>query len=293
MWRDLRYLVTKFAYYLKDGVVAINGQPFHIPRELLPVFSLRRANTYEPDHVAFLRRWLNPGDVVVDVGANIGLLTVEAARRVAPSGRVYAFEPNPYVFSSLVNMVRLNGAQKAVINLQVALGDRKGLVEFAVSRDPSPAMARSGFSGQPGDAKVWVLVDRMDAQLGELERCSFVKIDVEGAEVAVLNGARELFARHSPIVSVEVHGLYFKNPREVAGPVFAFFADREYQAWNLAKRTPESLDEFLANTGEPGMDPVSGQPFSALGYGHLIFAKGADQDRVSRALAELDSGGDG
>ena len=83
------------------------------------------AGMYDPFETRRLRRFLRPGMVVADVGANIGYYTWLAASAIGPTGRVLAFEPGPYAFDRLQRVVRENGV-RAVECVNVALSDRAG-----------------------------------------------------------------------------------------------------------------------------------------------------------------------
>jgi FkbM family methyltransferase len=154
---------------------------------------------YEPATTDAVMHLLRPGDVFVDVGANVGYFTVLAALRVGAAGRVIAFEPNPAVRDQLVRHLALNGLEQRVTVADVALADRdEDGVPFFVScwrendgissLTPSPdTIARGGLRA---DATIAVSVRRFDtwrASVG-LDRIDLMKIDVEGAEAQLLSG---------------------------------------------------------------------------------------------------------
>jgi len=143
------------------------------------------------DHQAealFFRRYLRPGDVVLDVGANVGLTTLVASRAVGDSGKVYAFEPHPAVFAYLEDNLALNGAGNVVAE-NVALGDRDGTVCISDMRsDDHNFIERSGAGLEVPERRL----DRLDT--GE-SRVALLKIDVEGYERFVLEGAAQTLER--------------------------------------------------------------------------------------------------
>lgn len=152
--------------------------------------------TYEPEVWRELLDSVRTGDVVADVGANIGLYAVALARRVGPTGRVIAYEPDAANAALLRRNLALNGAGGVVDVREVAVGSERGELPFLSDRQ------QSRFDPS-GAARVRVVT--LD---DELERLALLKIDVEGFECAVLEGARSLLAderRRPRRIFVEAH----------------------------------------------------------------------------------------
>jgi FkbM family methyltransferase len=147
------------------------------------------------------------GDVVYDIGANVGFITLLAASRVGPSGHVYAFEPHP----SNVIALRRNIARNRFENVTVvpaAVTGRSGPVALAVASEPfwnrlSRLPPRTG--DRPAITVAGSCVDDLVAA-GDVALPDVVKIDVEGAEVEVLRGMATTIASSLPTIICELHG---------------------------------------------------------------------------------------
>ncbi|MGA8763825.1 MAG: FkbM family methyltransferase [Candidatus Sulfotelmatobacter sp.] len=163
--------------------------------------------THEPHLQKIIRECVAAGDTVYDIGANIGYVSLLLAKRVGASGRVVAFEPVPQNIASL----RRNIAVNRINNVQ--------LLEFAASDKPGEAVIRIAENLATASL-VWhrndpcatelgiqtVAIDQL-VDAGELGRPTFVKIDVEGAESAVLNGMRRTISAARPVVFIECSDL--------------------------------------------------------------------------------------
>jgi FkbM family methyltransferase len=149
----------------------------------------------EPGLVARFRSLIEPGMVVVDVGANIGIFTLYAARSLQAKGRIYSFEPTPRTFRILKDNVQVNGfLELGVIELhQTAVSDRAGTSRFVTfaANSGHNTLFEEGVSGDPID----VATVTLDQALAAEPRIDVVKIDAEGAEPLILRGMREVIAR--------------------------------------------------------------------------------------------------
>jgi len=144
----------------------------------------------------FLKRYLKPGDVYVDVGANIGYLAIVASRKVTASGRAIAFEANPRVFRFLEHNVALNKLTN-VTAYHLAAGAEEGSVDvLECPGDDSQSCVAHGDGATP------VPMVRLDAMLKHEQKISLLKIDVEGYEKFVIEGARGVLNR--------VEAIYFE-----------------------------------------------------------------------------------
>jgi FkbM family methyltransferase len=133
------------------------------------------------DHMV---RALGPGMTVVDAGAYLGFFTLLAADRVGSRGHVHAFEPHPDSFRALRDNVRANGFDDRVTLVPMALHDGPAIRRFSLEDNP----ARSGLGGGEEDGQsAAVPCTTLDRYLGG-RIPDLVKVDVEGAEVAVLDG---------------------------------------------------------------------------------------------------------
>lgn len=147
---------------------------------------------------------LGPGKAFYDVGANIGFFSLLAARAVGESGHVIAFEPVPENADSIRRNADLN-ALDTIIVVDVAVSSGSGEAELVLAEHPGGATLKS--AGMPPDATRTVTVKT--ATLDSLVRRKdfpppdVVKIDVEGAEVAVLQGMRGVVEDHKPSVVCE------------------------------------------------------------------------------------------
>jgi len=163
---------------------------------------------FEAREREFLNRFLRPGDVFVDVGANIGLFTLIAAKRVGAEGKVLAFEPTAKSFGRLVDNVQLNEFSN-VECLNLALSDSQGYLQLSAGGNGYDAWNSLGkvALGQPANSERvevidWDHVARTRHLSGD--SVTMMKIDVEGWEARVLEGGREFFTGpHAPVLQVE------------------------------------------------------------------------------------------
>jgi FkbM family methyltransferase len=161
---------------------------------------------YSESEVALMRRFLRDGDNVVDVGANIGDLTVPLAGMVGDSGRVYAIESHLETFNVLCANLALNGIRNTKpINAFVA--DSEDV-------DTGSAWGKFAFVSQKWGAS-FLALDQLD-----LPSCRLIKVDVDGKELEVLRSGEMLIERYRPV-------LYLENDvREASGPLISYLTDK-------------------------------------------------------------------
>ena len=179
---------------------------------------------------------IRAGDVVLDVGANIGTHAVPFAKAAGAPGRVIAFEPQRTAFQLLCGNLALNCLTNVQCR-QEAVGDRSGAVKVPVfPPEESRNFAAVALGGDvAGEAVPLVTIDSL-----ALEACRLIKIDVEGMEPAVIRGARSTIEAHRPLLFVE------NNTIDGAAPTIAAILDLGYEAWwHLALYYNE--DNFFGN----------------------------------------------
>jgi FkbM family methyltransferase len=178
--------------YLGEFRVAVD-MTYPVEREML-------VSWYEPDAVAVIDSLVQEGDVCLDLGANVGALTMAIARRVGQSGKVYAFEPGPVTYPRLVHNLEMNPSiRQRVVPLQLGVADRAGVLYWQEEEDNRGNASLLGMTGTRVDV---VSVDEHFDRTA-LARLDFVKIDVEGMEHEVLVGGRRTLERHRPVIYLE------------------------------------------------------------------------------------------
>ncbi|HZN15291.1 MAG TPA: FkbM family methyltransferase [Acidimicrobiales bacterium] len=185
-----------------------------------------------------MRRVITPTSDCVDVGCHTGLILREIVQ-LAPQGTHWAFEPLPDCAAGL------RAEFPSVAIHEMALGDTDGTAEF---RYVPAAPENSSFMRRPYDPPVvddyvplTVKVGRLDDVLGPDARIDFLKVDVEGGELAVFRGAHDTLRRSHPVVAFEM-GWDPENVHEVLAA--AGLRISLLDAW-LDGRPPLSRDEFL------------------------------------------------
>jgi FkbM family methyltransferase len=165
---------------------------FAVDRYISP--SLARAGVFEPFETELLLNEVRPGDTVLDVGAHIGYYTLLFARRVGPTGRVFAFEPDPANFALLRQNVALNGYHNVVL-CPLAVSDRPGPARLFHSPDNAgDHRLHDPTGGRPAVEVQAVRLDRyFERYAGTID---VIKMDIQGSEGAALEGMRALVRRH-------------------------------------------------------------------------------------------------
>jgi FkbM family methyltransferase len=163
--------------------------------------SLRLSVTreFEPSETRFFREQLRPGQVVIDVGANIGYFTLLFARQVGPTGHVYAIEPEPRNFALLQQNIALNGFRNVTALQRAAWHEPSTLTLYLNEENRGDHRA---YRSEESRAGVTIEAGPLDQLLGDLPRpVDLVKIDIQGSEYNAIRGMAGILAR-SPRVQV-------------------------------------------------------------------------------------------
>lgn len=182
--------------------------PIYVSTESGLRYLTRRSDHLDPVLLDVVKRHVQPGMAVWDVGANVGLFAFAAAARAGPTGSVLAFEPDIWLCGLLRRSTRRRGLRAPVEVLSAAASSGNGLVTFNIAVRSRSTNFIEGFgTTQTGGSRESLLVPTvaLDTVLEHRAAPDFVKIDVEGAEVLVLLGASKVLASR-PIVFCEVAG---------------------------------------------------------------------------------------
>ncbi len=189
----LKRLASPFA-------VRIHGGPLAGAKWIAATGRRFTRGTYEQDTANVIKDLVAPGQVVYDIGAHAGYFTVLFSVCVGPTGRVIAFEPRPVNLHYLNRHLALNRCQNVEV-MACAVADREGESRFDLGTGTG-----TGHLSDTGPLSVkTVTLDRL-VGLGCIPAPDFVKIDAEGAEHRILEGARDVITNCRPAIIVEVHG---------------------------------------------------------------------------------------
>ncbi|HUX33650.1 MAG TPA: FkbM family methyltransferase [Gemmatimonadaceae bacterium] len=177
------------------GVVTGGGPRSVLPHgEVVRIAPEFRYLTWNPIEYEAFRAVLRPGDVALDVGANVGAYAILFGLWVGDAGRVLAFEPAPDAMAGLCRHIDLNRLQHRVHAVQAAVTDTVGDAGFVSEGSQGTNHLRRG-AGDSTTTVITVPTTTIDAVCAEQRvRPRLIKIDVEGAELAVLRGARQTIA---------------------------------------------------------------------------------------------------
>jgi len=250
--------------------------------------------SFEDGETRFVQKFLRPGMTVVDVGAHHGLYTLLASKGVGRRGKVIAFEPSMRERRRLLSHLRVNACWNVVVE-GCALGDEVGEADLFVVRgwqdwcnSLRPPVVEEGTEA------IRVRVETLDDVLWRLQvnAVDFIKLDAEGAELGVLQGARELLRGASrPVILAEVQDLRTQPWGYRARDIVEFLL-REKYCWfavtadgNL-RSTATDMDSYDANLvavacGMPGrgagvdcgesiIADQRGGPLAAFRPGHFL-----------------------
>lgn len=195
---------------------------------------------------------IRPGERIVDVGANIGMISLHAAKRVGPTGTVEAFEPNPVCADRIARAVDRNGIHQirlhrmglsdapATLTLRVLQG-HAGMGTLASVADETFGAVTSSYD---------VPVATADSVLGGQDRpVSFVKIDVEGFETRVLKGMQGVLSRWNPIVTTEVIPAWLERAGSSVAELTALMHSLGYRGYGVS--TKRGLVRHRLHLAEP------------------------------------------
>jgi FkbM family methyltransferase len=187
---------------------------------------------WEQETVPVVVEELRRAELFLDIGANSGIYTVLGGL-LNPRLRTVAFEPVQQTFAALRNNVRNNGLVSRVTALNLALGETLGEVPFHVAEDSTmSSMATEGYQGQRGQV-ISVECRTLDSVVDELGlKPDFMKIDVEGFEHAVLEGAHRTLQRFRPRIVLEA------NPGDDVERTWAILSEHGYRFENLTSQGP-------------------------------------------------------
>lgn len=228
---------------------------------LVPEVALRGAWA-EFETVRWLRKVVKPGMTVFDVGANVGQMTLEMAALVGPGGRVIAIEPGPGNLDVLRRHVEGNGFHDRVTIVEAACSSVSGEeVEFRIygEKDTEVGSGHQITSLRTSDdflpsrtiAVKTVTIDDLCAERRQFPQV--VKIDVEGAEWLVLQGAVETLKQRSPQVLLGFHPFAFDDPTATAGDILNLMTSSNYTMDGELPPNDWQLQEYAFSPGQSSL----------------------------------------
>lgn len=187
---------------------------------------------YEMGTLHIMKNTINQGDIVVDVGSSLGLMSTLASTLVGKSGKVLSFEPDKDRYINLTNSLKLNQCSN-VQTFNFGLGSSKANAKLYKDRNsPSMLMVDEHFPHE--EVQVDVLDEILKTQ--NIDIVNFIKIDVEGYEMNVLNGAKKLLSSETaPIVCIE-YTLEREEKTKNSNTIFSFLKEiNNYSFFQLTK----------------------------------------------------------
>jgi FkbM family methyltransferase len=197
-------------------------------------WTILSTGTYEDETNKLIKISLNPGDVAMDVGGNIGLQSIRMSKSVGEHGKVFAFEPLTHLQEKLSRNIKLNKADNVKL-LPYALSNKESEADFQISKGNWNQGTFNISSNQPGTEVQHVIIKVADElpDIKALNRLDLVKIDVEGFEYQVLLGLKQTISKHKPRIIFEYDKNYWEANTQNFSECFDFLSALGYTLYQI------------------------------------------------------------
>ncbi len=189
-----------------------NSELFYVDEiyDLIKSFFIKKGKKWEEEIERLIRAFAKPGTTLIDIGGHIGTHTITLSKIAGEAGQVHVFEPQVKLFTELVINLYLNDCRN-VTCYRNALGKEEKLVNIAQVRANNEGTGC--IVNEPtGLFEEKVKMTRLDAL--NLQNVSLIKMDVEGYEMDVLNGALQVIKRDKPVMIIEIYAGYLNERRQ-------------------------------------------------------------------------------
>jgi len=245
---DRYYIIRKGAKFLKSKLksdfIEIDGHKMFL--DSFDSLRLSINGVYEKESTEIVKRIIEKGDIVVDVGANIGYYTLLFAKLVGPNGKVYAFEPEPKNFNILKKNIKINGYNNVKL-VQKAVSSITGKTKLYIASDNM-----GSHSMIKNDQKEIISIDsiRLDDYFHEYkEKIKFIKLDIEGNEMEAIKGMISILKKNSEIkIMTEFNPFMLQKSGIEPKKYLEFLKEFDFKIYFPDKKTskiiPVNIDEF-------------------------------------------------
>jgi FkbM family methyltransferase len=226
---------------VEDGSLVVRipnlGGAYEIDFRSHILLRVLRKKTYEPELVELAARYLDPERDVLDIGANVGLLTVFFARSIQPPHKVLSVEPTPLAQSYLRRNIERNAVAEKVVVFDGLVTEKPGSYELHVipGKEEYSSLGNIVHKSTTGEQSrtIQVAGETVDHLVGRFGvRPGFVKIDTEGAELFVLRGAIQTLRRERPVLLMELSDRLLASLGCSSEQVFALLRENGYRVVN-------------------------------------------------------------
>lgn len=214
----------------RELLVAVDGHKIYVnPGDSGIDTAILRGGDYASHEKRFVEGLVTEGDVVLDIGANIGDYSLGFARACGPRGRVYAFEPLPAAFAKLQRNVAINNYRN-VVAIQAAVTDCVGRIKLHEDSEASGNTSLFADCVPSLGREYEVSATTVDAVVADyaLQNVKLIKIDAQGAEAHILRGARVTLQRCAPMVALEFWPLGLRSAGSDPVALLAFIREQCY-----------------------------------------------------------------
>ncbi len=258
--RVLRLLFNPSRVSVKGTVTYGDGLRILVDTSSFVEWEIFFRGQYEKKVTDLFQKFIRKGDVVIDVGANIGSHTLIMAKLVGESGKVIAFEPHPDIARRLTDNIKLNRFTNVSVS-RFALSEKPGKASLFSYSDGMLDKGTSSLYGITNlEEKYSVDVSTLDvvAENERLSRLDFVKVDTRGSDFPVIKGARESIGKFHPYVVFEYNQDNWRH------------SDSRWEdAWNFFEKHGYSLHLIT----EKGPQRISGEPVLRTSHNILAIPK--------------------
>ena len=215
--------------------------------------NIKDFSVWEPESTSVIKNLVKPGDVVLDIGANIGYYTVIMSKIVGKTGKVLAFEPTKHFFDVLQSTVEINN----LTNVQLydfGISDNNSESEISIGEHSATIhwLKDSERNGGIPISVEQIILKRLDDIISSMniDKLDFIKIDVDGHEPAFLDGAWETLNKYKPTILMEIDHQHYRKAGYLAWDFYNNLREKGYHIYS-EKDMSEYLteDSFLFECG--------------------------------------------
>jgi len=229
----LKLLYPRDGHITYSTVVTYDQGFIHINTGNMHEYEILFYNIYEPAITALIKRIVRRGDVCLDIGANIGTLTLIMAFSTGPEGKVIAVEPNPVIASRLQDNINLNRLTNCIC-IQAAVSNKEGTTTLHCAQTDSFHQGWSSLKSSdrtPNQISVDVIRGRSLNEKIASGPLSFIKIDVEGHDLIALKELHEAIFTHRPHIVMEYSKRHWEEHGSTIEEATAFLNDFQYKIY--------------------------------------------------------------